>query len=212
MKKEYKNFGRVKISSYIYYVIMREMKQQETTLEDIKSKLGYFDEMGINPFTNKMGYLRKTNKQMKKMLDTIKSNINGKWHHEPLENLLLTPIKVPVGYDTETTWWADYLPDNFLDYKDDNLHLQIFPFDDGLMVHSLSINESKRGKGIGTDVMNKLYDISEDMEIPLYIIPYPAGDKFDQSKILDIVNPLHKWYDKLGFGHLEGRGLLWSNY
>ena len=44
MKKEYKNFGRVKISSYIYYVIMRKdkrhMKKQELVLKEIFSERG----------------------------------------------------------------------------------------------------------------------------------------------------------------------------
>ena len=40
MKKEYKNFGRVKISPYIYYVIMRKdkykMKNEMKKFEDYK--------------------------------------------------------------------------------------------------------------------------------------------------------------------------------
>jgi len=184
----------------------------ETSLDEVKTYLGDFDEIATNKITERPIVLKLTNKKVQKMLQVIKKEITGEWHREDMRLQIYDPIKVHVDYNTETNIWADYISDNLLQLRTADYQLQIFPFDDGLMVHSLIVNDDKRGQGIGTDVMNKLYDISEKMEIPLYLIPFPANGDYDQSKIFEIVKPLHKWYDKLGFGHLEGRGILWSNY
>lgn len=184
----------------------------ETTLADIKKKIGDFSQMGTNPVTQRPLVLKITNKKVHKMLQVIKKEMTGEWYKEDLGYQFYHPIKVHVDYNTETNFWVDYMSDNLLQLRTKDYQLQIFPFDDGLMVHSLIVNDDKRGQGIGTDVMNKLYDISEEIGIPLYVIPFPATDSYDQSKIFEIVKPLHKWYEELGFGHLEGRGLLWCNY
>lgn len=189
-----------------------EPKRVETTIKDIKKWLGDFTKIGINATTNRCMVYKTTNKKVQKMLQSIKKELTGDWYRESTKFQFSHPIKVHVGYNTETNLWIDYMSDNLLELRTEDYQLQIFPFDDGLMVHSLIVNDNKRGKGIGTEVMNKLYDISEDMEIPLYVIPFPAIDNYDQSKIFEIVEPLHKWYEELGFGLLEDRGILWSNY
>jgi len=189
-----------------------EPQRVETTLNDIKKKLGDYSKVGINPITNRPMVFKSTTKKVQKMLESIKKELTGDWYKERMEYLLYRPIKVHVGYNTETNFWIDYLSDNLLELRTEDYQLQIFPFDDGLMVHSLIVNDDKRKHGIGSKIMNKLYDISEEMGIPLYIIPFPAIDSYDQSKIFELVDPLHKWYEQLGFGLLEDRGLLWCNY
>ena len=189
------------------------MKQEtKNELDAMLKIMGKVDNHGVNKFTNRYACYRRTDYRMKNMISKIKSSIKGDWHRESDVAQLMTPIKVHVEYNIETNIWGDYISEHFLECLNDNFQLQIFPFDDGLMVHSLIVNKDKRGQSIGSDVMNTLYDISDKMEIPLYLIPFPAIDHYEQSEIFEIVKPLHKWYDKLDFGPLEGRGLLWSNY
>jgi GNAT superfamily N-acetyltransferase len=166
-----------------------------------------------NSFTNKAICIStipyKTRKMLLRILDTF---TDGEWiTPEPLE-MMQDPIRVVINITLETNDYLQYASDNFVEFNNDDFKLQLFAYHDGLMVHSLIVNKNKRGSGIGTEVMNKLYDISEDMDIPLYLIPFPAIDKFEQSKIFDIIKPLHKWYDALGFGPVDNHPTAWSNY
>ena len=181
--------------------------------EDVQSMLGNCDEVYTHPTTGLTQFLKYTSKKVQLMIKKIKKSFpNGQWYNESFEYQFDNPIKIPIQITEELNYHILYTTMHTYEYTDDNIKLQIFPFDDGIMVHSLIVKEDKRGNGIGTDVMNKLYDISEAMEIPLYLVPFPAEDGFDQSKIYDIINPLKEWYSKLGFGHLTDRSLIWCNY
>ena len=180
--------------------------------QEIKKMVGSYYKSGTID-SGQTVFVKETNKKVKSMISKIKDLYkNGDWYKESLEIQFQTPIKLPIEITKEMNYHIGYVSDTLYEYFDDNFNLQLFGFDDGIMIHSLIVREDKKGKGIGTDIMNKLYDISEDMEVPLYLIPFPAGDNFEQSKIYDIINPLKKWYDKIGFGHLTDRGMIWCNY
>ena len=92
-------------------------------------------------------------------------------------------------------------------------HLYLHPYHDGVMIYSINVNEDKRGNGIGTEVLNKLYDLSENLSIPLYLIPYPDYeflDKFDKEK--ELVDRLKNYYTRVGFGPVSKNSLVWNNF
>ena len=92
-------------------------------------------------------------------------------------------------------------------------HLYLYPYHDGVMIYSINVNEDKRGNGIGTEVLNKLYDLSENLSIPLYLIPYPDYmflDKFDKEK--ELVDRLKNYYTRIGFGPVSEDSLVWNNF
>jgi len=95
---------------------------------------------------------------------------------------------------------------NFGDYE-----LAFVPYNDGVMLIHIDVKESERNKGIGTFVMNALYDISEDINVPIYLIPYPAGH-FSSKTEKDLVTILKNWYDKLGFGPVSEGSKIWCNF
>lgn len=95
---------------------------------------------------------------------------------------------------------------DFGDYQ-----LALAPYNDGVMLVSLTIDESERGKGTGTFVMNRLYDISEELNIPIYLTPYPA-EQFKSEKEQELVERLQKWYDNIGFGPVSTNSNIWSNF
>jgi GNAT superfamily N-acetyltransferase len=80
--------------------------------------------------------------------------------------------------------------------------LRLYTYRDGVMIHSIMVDEDKRGNGIGTEILNKLYDCSEEMGIPLYLIPI-APNTDNQSR-------LESWYESQGFGEVKYN--IWSNY
>tara|TARA_R110000803_G_C11830033_1_gene303156 strand:+ start:107 stop:679 length:573 start_codon:yes stop_codon:yes gene_type:complete len=181
--------------------------------DDVQTMLGNYSKVYEHPTTGLTQFIKIPSKKVQNMFVKIKKSFtNGKWYKESLEWQVDNPIKIPIQITSELNYHIGYFSTHTYEYEDNDIKLQLFPFDDGIMVHSLIVKKDKRGNGIGTEVMNKLYDISEAMEIPLYIIPFPAEDNFEQSKIYDVIAPLEKWYDSIGFGKLDKPGLLWCNY
>jgi GNAT superfamily N-acetyltransferase len=79
-----------------------------------------------------------------------------------------------------------------------------------MLIH-IDVDKSERNKGTGTFVMNRLYDISEDINVPIYLIPYPAGH-FNSKTEKDVVTILKNWYEKLGFGPVSDGSKVWCNF
>ena len=87
----------------------------------------------------------------------------------------------------------------------------LVPYADGVMLYGINIKPELRGKGIGTNIMNKLYDISEQMNIPIYLIPYP-DDNFPTKDEKQLVDRLKTYYERLGFGPVKEHSLVWCNF
>jgi len=104
-------------------------------------------------------------------------------------------------YGTEELFIAD-----FGDYE-----IAFAPYNDGVMLVDITVKTSERGNGTGTKVMNKIYDISEDNNIPIYLIPYPA-EEFKSVKESELIERLKNWYDKIGFGPVSDGSKVWCNF
>jgi len=106
-----------------------------------------------------------------------------------------------IPYGTEEIFIA-----NFGDYE-----IAFSPYNDGIMLADIIVKSSERGNGIGTEVMNKIYDISEDNNIPIYIIPYPA-EQFKEEKEHELIERLKNWYEEIGFGPVSEGSKVWCNF
>jgi len=104
-------------------------------------------------------------------------------------------------YGTEEIFIAD-----FGDYE-----IAFAPYNDGVMLVDITVKTSERGNGIGTKVMNKIYDISEDNNIPIYLIPYPA-EQFKEEKESELIERLKNWYEEIGFGPVSEGSKVWCNF
>ena len=105
-----------------------------------------------------------------------------------------------------------YLCDDIREYTFNNCILVVSPYYDGLCVASITTDTIFRNKGIGTDIMNKLYDISEELSIPIYLNPYPAGASYEPTEEKNLVNQLKNWYSKIGFAPIKENHYLWNNF
>ena len=79
------------------------------------------------------------------------------------------------------------------------------------MLVDITVNKSERNKGLGTEVINKIYDISEDSNIPIYLIPYPA-EEFKSEKEPELIKRLKNWYEEIGFGPVSDGSKIWCNF
>lgn len=104
-----------------------------------------------------------------------------------------------------------YVTEEMIDCDFGDYQLALAPYNDGVILVSLTIDKSQRGNGTGTFVMNRLYDISEELNIPIYLTPYPA-EEFKSKKEKQLVERLEKWYDKIGFGPVSKGSKVWSNF
>ena len=118
---------------------------------------------------------------------------------------------IPLFWDVDGTMSNHYIPTDYIRATGDGFDLHLFPYHDGIMIQAIIIDEDKRGSGIGTEVMNKLYDLSDELEVPLYLVPYPA-ETFEPSEVFQRVERLEKWYSGLDFGPVDGHPTIWSNY
>jgi N-acetylglutamate synthase-like GNAT family acetyltransferase len=103
--------------------------------------------------------------------------------------------------------------DKFIVITSEDWHLHLYPYHDGVMIYTINVNEDKRGNGIGTELLNKLYDISENLNVPLYLIPYPDYeflDKTDMEK--ELINKLKNYYNRIGFGPVSEDSLVYCNF
>jgi GNAT superfamily N-acetyltransferase len=95
--------------------------------------------------------------------------------------------------------------------KCDRFTMTITPYCNGINVLGICVNDKFRNKGIGTDVINTLYDVSEERDIAIFLNPYP-DEKCAVEEIWDRVYRLRHWYTKLGFGMYRKMEWLWCNY
>ena len=100
---------------------------------------------------------------------------------------------------------------DFIGVEEEYGKVMLVPYADGVMLYGININPELRGKGIGTNIMNKLYDISEQMNIPIYLIPYP-DDNFPTKDEKQLVDRLKTYYERLGFGPVKEDSLVWCNF
>ncbi len=96
--------------------------------------------------------------------------------------------------------------------KNDDFSLILVPYGKGIMIHGINVNTKLRNKGLGSKIINLLYDTSEELDIPLFLTPYPDDDNVPKSEIWNVINRLRNYYERLGFGPLAKMPLLWSNY
>lgn len=142
-----------------------------------------------------------------KFIDNLDDEIQAAYVCLPYEQIVYIP---------EDTVNDDLLKMNFfgdvISIKCDKFRILLHPFMNGVMIYGLNVNENFRNKGIGTEIINKLYDLSEELDIPLYLTPYPDDDYSEKSEIWNKVNRLRNWYKSLGFGPIFNNELVYSNY
>ena len=120
------------------------------------------------------------------------------------------------GYETDEkmTYKNIFMCENVIEFKIKGVELCLAPWHDGVMVVSIVVPTNQRKNGIGTEIMNQLYDISEITNVPLYLIAYP-GEQFNPQDEIELVNKLTTWYTNLGFGpalnHNNYWFKVWSN-
>ena len=96
--------------------------------------------------------------------------------------------------------------------KNNDFQLLLVPYAKGIMVYGINVNKKLRNNGLGSKILNLLYDVSEELDIPLFLTPYPDDNDVPKNKIWDVINRLRNYYERLGFGPLVKMPLLWSNY
>jgi hypothetical protein len=75
----------------------------------------------------------------------------------------------------------------------------LVPWNDGVMLQSIIVPNELRGSGLATSIMEDLDNISCELEIPIYLIPYPA-ENYNPNDELELESKLQNWYGGLDYG------------
>jgi hypothetical protein len=98
-------------------------------------------------------------------------------------------------------------------FENKDFCLTLVPYNEGVMIQGIYVkDDTKKGKGIGTKIINHLYELSERMDIPLYLTPYPDENNPDLDILWKKIYRLRNWYEGLGFGPVFDTPWIWSNY
>jgi GNAT superfamily N-acetyltransferase len=84
-----------------------------------------------------------------------------------------------------------------LEYSGKDWVIQISNSDDYENIYLAAINVTNKGKGIGTDLMNKILDHCDENGYNLYLHPFPleyTKQNFDEKKALAGFYSLRDWY------------------
>ena len=101
---------------------------------------------------------------------------------------------------------------DIIQIKNDDFQMLFAPYGKGIMIYGINVNKKLRNKGLGSKLLNLLYDTSEELDIPLFLTPYPDDNDVPKNEIWNVINRLRNYYERLGFGPLVKMPLLWSNY
>ena len=84
-----------------------------------------------------------------------------------------------------------------LSYENDNSIVQLSNSEDYDNIYLAAIYVKNKGKGIGTELMNKILDYCDEYSYKLYLHPFPleyTKDKFNEKKALPLFYKLRDWY------------------
>jgi GNAT superfamily N-acetyltransferase len=78
---------------------------------------------------------------------------------------------------------------------------------DAIKIDTLMIKTEYQGKGVGKEVMNKISEIADNYQVPLYLEAVPLGSKDEKGYTIPPkynANQLIFFYKKFGFELLKG--------
>jgi hypothetical protein len=85
----------------------------------------------------------------------------------------------------------------------------LVPWHDGVMLQTILVPKELRGNKLATFIMADLDEISTDLDIPLYLVPYP-GENYNPNDEFELELQLKHWYERLDFGKAnESTNTLW---
>lgn len=88
-----------------------------------------------------------------------------------------------------------------LEYVDKDWVVQLSNSEDYDNIYLAAIYVKDKGKGIGTDLMNKILDYCDDNNYKLYLHPFPleyTKNNFNPKKALPLFFKLKDWYESFG--------------
>jgi GNAT superfamily N-acetyltransferase len=123
----------------------------------------------------------------------------------------LFEVDVVVGYTKDIVHRVYTAPEQFFIIENDDFHLWFLPWSDGVMIHSIHVAEHKRGNGLGTQLMNFLFDVSVDTNCPIYLVPFP-DENYQPEEMMTKIDKLKSWYSKLDFVPFDKDDVIYTNF
>lgn len=88
-----------------------------------------------------------------------------------------------------------------ISYEYDDYSVALSNSEDMENIYLAAIKVNKRGNGLGTELMNKILDHCDKLNVKLYLHPFPleyTKENFNEKKALPIFYRLRDWYKSFG--------------
>ena len=88
-----------------------------------------------------------------------------------------------------------------LSYEYDDYAVAVSNSDDMENIYLAAIKVNKQGNGLGTELMNKILDHCDELNVKLYLHPFPleyTKENFNEKKALPLFYRLRDWYKSFG--------------
>ncbi len=79
----------------------------------------------------------------------------------------------------------------YITFYNNEIRLILHPYRNGITVHIIEVQPKYQGKGIGREIMKMILSISNELKIPIYLIPVEMGNVS--------IEILRSFYHSLGF-------------
>ncbi len=139
-----------------------------------------------NPTTEYYEFIDRINEELKKTFSSI--NSMEKYSSKLETNDIITNLYHSVDTKYRT-------------FSNDDFRLLVHPINRGVNIHILKVTSHLRGTGLGSKIMKMIVNISNEMNIPVYLIPVQISDVR--------IEVLRKFYHGFGFKR-ESNSRYWK--
>lgn len=102
-----------------------------------------------------------------------------------------------------------HFSDGVCEFIYQGVEICLVPWHDGVMLQTILVPKELRGNKLATFIMADLDEISTDLDIPLYLVPYP-GENYNPKDEFELELQLKHWYERLDFGKAnESTDTVW---
>lgn len=148
----------------------------------------------ISRYLKKKSFRKSTN-EYRQFVETLEEMFSS-WERYPVNTLTK---EIPVVTECPHTNFREAFFSESTIFQSPVFSLTFTSKDDGIYLHKLETPQELQGIGLGTSVMSMILEVSNGLNIPVYLVPVPFGSVFTGTEYISNLEKLKGWYSRLGF-------------
>lgn len=148
----------------------------------------------ISRYLKKKSFRKSTN-EYRQFVETLEEMFSS-WERYPVKT---STLDYPLVTSCPHTKFREAFFSESTIFESSVFRLLFTSKDDGIYLFKLEIPQNLQGLGLGTTVMSMILDISNGLNIPVYLVPLPFGSVVTSTEYISNLERLKGWYSRLGF-------------